>query len=402
MVDTKMKNILYVEQNQDGTIGGSHHSLFYMVKALDKSKYNAIVGFYERLPVFDRFNLKGVHPVILRKPLGKKFAAPLAILTIPCTVFRKLYNFITVCILPFFRFLFFLVKYKIDLVHINNSSNSGREWLLACKLLRRKCINHERGFASFTRLSGRIARYFDVIVCISKSVENHLKRSGISNTKVIYNAIDVDEFRSRITRTPSTIRDEFSIKDGAPLLGLVANFQEWKGHHIVVEAVNLLRNWYPDISCLFVGSVSKSVIRDKQYFEKIKKMIIKNGLTKNIIMTGYRADVADLINAFDILLHSSVEPEPFGRVIIEGMSLMKPVIATDMGGAAEIIENGVSGLLVPPRNPEALVENVMLLLENPELRQEIGRRAMMRVKEKFGFAKLSEDINELYGRLLGF
>jgi len=284
-------------------------------------------------------------------------------------------------------------------VHLNNTASSGWEWLLAAKLLNRKCIAHQRGSTNFNYIAVERAKFFDKIICISRAIEKHLQNNNISNTQVIYNAIDVDEFRSRLTRDRRSIREELGIVYSAPLIGVIANFQEWKGHLTVINAMDILRKRFDDVVCVFIGAVS-TFKQDREYFTRVTKEIQDKGLEKNIIITGYRQDIPDLINSLDILVHSSIEPEPFGRVIIEGMCLEKPVIATDIGGPREIIENGVSGILVPPSDPDALSDKIEYLLDHVDIRQEMGNAALKRVKGKFSLEKFSAEINLLYDEII--
>ncbi len=392
------KKILFIEQNQDGTVGGSHHSLFHLIKALDRRKYEPVVMFYENNDFVKNFECY-CEPVFFRKPLGKKFNPPNALLNFPYLFTRKVYNFIAVSLIPFFRCIAFIIINNIDLIYLNNTAYAGWEWLFAAKLLHRKCVTHQRGFVDFGYLARKRAKYFDRIVCISKAIEMNLIENGIKNNIVtIYNAIDVEEFQSRVTNDAELIRKELGIKEGSPLIGVVGNFQEWKGQMTVVRAVDILRTKYPNLICLLIGDVSNSK-KDREYFEKVKKEINKKDLGKNIITTGYREDVPNLINSLDIMVHTSIEPEPFGRVLIEGMCLGKPVIATNMGGACEIIENGVSGILLSPSDPGALSDKIGHLLDHADFRQEIGKDALKRTKERFGLEKFSTEINSLYDEI---
>jgi glycosyltransferase involved in cell wall biosynthesis len=393
------KRILFVEGNQDGTVGGSHHSLLHLVKALDKKTYEAIVMFYENTKMINQFHLEDCDIIVFKKPTGKNFYPPMSILKIPFLIIRKAYNLTFTSLIPFIKFLSFIIKNKIDLVHLNNTASSGWEWLLAAKLLNRKCIVHQRGFSNFNYIAVERAKFFDKIMCISRAIEKHLQNNNISNTQVIYNAIDVDEFRSRLNRDRRSIREEFGIKDSVPLIGVIANFQEWKGHLTVINAMDILRQSYYDVVCLLIGAVS-TIKQDIEYFTRITKEIRNKGLEKNVIITGYRQDIPDLINSLDILVHSSIEPEPFGRVLIEGMCLEKAVIATDIGGPREIIENGVSGILVSPSDPDALSYKIEYLLDHTDFRQEIGNEALKRVKERFSLKKFSAEINLLYDEII--
>jgi len=179
---------------------------------------------------------------------------------------------------------------------------------------------------------------------------------------------------------------------------MVGNFQEWKGQHVVIEALGIIKTKYPDLECLLIGDVPKNK-QDIEYFEKIKQNILDKGLKQNIIITGYRNDVPDLINSCDVMLHASIIPEPFGMVVLESMCLKKPVIATNIGGPKEIIENGLSGILIPPANSTILAEEIDFLLHNEEQRKSIGENAIKRVSNNFSFDHFSHEIDNFYHQI---
>ncbi|MHA1829480.1 MAG: glycosyltransferase family 4 protein [Candidatus Heimdallarchaeaceae archaeon] len=397
-IENSRKTILYVEQNQDGTVGGSYHSLLLMVKALEKTRYRTIVAFYDPLPIVNKFKKVGIETIIFKKPLGKSFDPLCPLLSVPYKFFGKIYNFLVSDIIPFFRCIQFLTQHEVDLVHLNNSAHTGWQWLLACKVLKRKCITHQRGFVSFDNMAKWQAKKFDVIICISHAIEKSLHEKGIFNTTVLYNCIDVDEFGSNVTKSPAEIKCEFGLDCSTFLIGLVANFQEWKGHITVVNAIAEIKEKYPNVVCLLVGDISK-VKEDQMYFYSVKREIESRGLNKNVIITGFREDIANIINALDILVHSSIRPEPFGRVIIEAMSLGKPVIATNIGGPSEIIENEISGVLVPPQDVITLSCKIIELMNDHFMREQIGQRAKKRVIKEFNIWKYSEKVTSIYNSL---
>ncbi len=395
----KRKTILFVEQNQDGTTGGSHFCLLYLIDSLNRERYQPIIMFYEKNNIIDRFLTADCHVIVFKKPLGRAFKAPCTILELPYIIAQKTYNYVSTSLVPFVRFILFIIKNNIDLVHLNNTASGGWEWLLAARLLRRKCVTHQRGFARFDGFARRRARYFDKIVCVSKAVENYLKEKGIINNVItIYDCMVPQAFTKQIRKTIFEVKKEFNVGSDIFFIGMVGNFQEWKGQLTVIKAVALLRKKYPEVVCLLSGDVS-SYKRDVEYFKKVRQEIHDRNLKKNIIITGYRLDVPDLINSLDIMIHASIEPEPFGMVILEGMCLEKPVIATDIGGPREIIEDGVSGILVPPGKPIILAEKIEYLLEHPDVRQEIGKNALKRVLDKFNLDKFFFQVNNLYDGL---
>ena len=100
-------------------------------------------------------------------------------------------------------------------------------------------------------------------------------------------------------------------------------------------------------------------------YQEIKNLTKELNLTKQVIFTGEREDILQIMTASDVIVHSSSNPEPFGRVIVEGMLSKKPVIATAVGGVPEIIRNGVAGILIPPGNKGAMRNAMLELAENP-------------------------------------
>jgi|DewCreStandDraft_4_1066084.scaffolds.fasta_scaffold02256_9 glycosyltransferase involved in cell wall biosynthesis len=396
----RRKRILFVELNQDGTVGGSHICLLNLIRCIDRTLYRPLVMFYEEHKLLPIFSAEACTVQVFPKPLGKRIAPPLSILDIPCSLLQKTRNATLTSVIPFFRFVLFLLRHGIDLVHLNNTARHGWEWLLACRLLKRKCVTHERGFARYGPLARVVARRFDKILCVSHAVMDALEAQGVcENVTTLYDGIDPLGLRRKVARTPEEVRGEFGLRRGDPLIGMVANLQEWKGQGTVLDAVEILRDEFPSLLCLLIGDVSPRNQQDQQFAETLRRQILERNLLKNILLTGYRPDVPDLMNAMDIVLHASIQPEPFGMVVLEAMSLGKPVIATDLGGPKEIIENGVSGLLVPPGDAQALSERISRLLRDTSLRQRLGQNASKRVEGSFSLGGFSQRINSFYQEL---
>lgn len=397
----RKKRILFIEENQDGTIGGSYHSLATIVRCLDNKAYEPFIMFYQNNDMIDEFASLTAHPVIIfKKPSGMAAKSSARVSRFVYRMMSKSYNFVVIGVVPLVKAIMLLREHDIDLVEVNDTASGGWEWLLAGKLLGKKCIVHQRGFGCWSWLTRKRAQYFDKIICVSYAIKTFLDDMGLhENTTVIYNSIDPVKFRERITIDVSDIKNQFGVKLHEPMIGIVGNYQEWKGQLTVIKAVDILRRNYPDLVCLLIGSVSKFQEKDMHYFEDLKMEISCRGLKKNVIMTGYRSDVANLVNALDILIHASIAPEPFGRVILEGMTLAKPVIATNMGGPKEIIEDGVSGILVPPEDPQALAGQIDFLLRNQKVRATIGINGLQRVNERFNINTLSVNMSNMYSEI---
>jgi len=404
------KHILFIEANTDGTIGGSHHSLLLLVKYLDKSKFKPFVLFYQKnilIPEFERhcpvIILDKTRGLVIKRDFPHLYALVSKIPYLPyfLILFQKTYNFFRYHLTDFSKIIYLLSKLKIDLVHINNAP-ALTDWLIACKILRKKCISHLRGNWDIGYLQKKLLKFYDAVIAISQSVINHLKKNGVNNTNnfvIIHDGIDIDAVLKTKEKTPKEIKKEFVCSNSDFLIGLIGNIKAWKGQHVAIEAMKILKKKYPKIKCLIVGNVS-NLEDDKKYFNYLKELVNNNGLSKNIIFTGFRKDIPDIISALDILIHTSVAPEPFGRVILEGMIFSKPVIATSHGGPIEIIEDGISGFLVPPNDPNALAQKIDYLISNLDTAKKIGQIARKRVEECFSIQINIKKIEQLYTNIL--
>jgi len=132
-----------------------------------------------------------------------------------------------------------------------------------------------------------------------------------------------------------------------------------------------------------VGDVSNTTPDDLDYYEEILEFIEENALGDYVVFSGYRNDVSDSMNALEVLLHASTEPEPFGRVLLEGMTLSKAIVAARLGGPLEMIVEDKNGLLADPENPDEYAEKIVTLLRNADLRERLGAQAYQTVCERF-------------------
>jgi glycosyltransferase involved in cell wall biosynthesis len=209
----------------------------------------------------------------------------------------------------------------------------------------------------------------------------------------IYNGIHFEQFRSL---PPIDLRKEFSLPEH-PVVLMVARLCAWKRVDILIEACKLLENGnHPDFTCLIIGQDAEA---EPEYVRKIKAFPAKLGL-KNVCFGGERRDVPAIMRSSDLLVLPSYF-EPFGRVIIEAWACGLPVIATDAGGPAEIIEKGVSGLLFPVDDAVALAKCISQVLSNSQLRNQLKNEGLRCVRD-FSLETHAFRIKQLYQTVLKF
>ncbi len=405
---TDAVRVLVVEASSGGVVGGSLTGLYHMIRGFDRRRYKFAMALYERktieadlrdlgVPVFHLSRrrlpqehglqrLKAYHSVrrvaFLRSAMHHARILSATVLEeLPAAVrcFRVLRTF------------------RPDLVHAGNGLRANFDALLACWILRIPTVCHVKGFEKYSARERWLARRVAALVCMTEAVRNHCKQHGIVSRReiVIYDALDPVDFVPR--RSVSAVRQELGIPEGAPLVGVVGNVQEWKGQMVFVEALAQLVVRIPEIRGVLVGGVHRA---GERYFQVLRERAKELGVSDRLVITGFRADVADIVNALDVLVHTSVRPEPFGRVILEGMMSAKPVVAANAGGVPELIEHGKTGLLVPPGQAAPLAEAIATLLGSPNARQAMGKRAKSWAMRRFDVGRHVEEFERLYRSVL--
>ncbi|MBV9008454.1 MAG: glycosyltransferase family 4 protein [Verrucomicrobia bacterium] len=172
--------------------------------------------------------------------------------------------------------------------------------------------------------------------------------------------------------------------------GVFGRITPWKGHDVVLRALARV----PNVTAIFVGDEE-----DPDYANELRRLARELNVQDRIRFLGFRENVAELMRSVGCIVHASTAPEPFGRVVVEAMLAQRPVIATNAGGVGEIVEHGVSGLLVSPRNVDALAGAIRRIFEHPaesRLMAERGReRAMEMFSEERMFRQIEQHLTEV-------
>ena len=238
----------------------------------------------------------------------------------------------------------------------------------------------------------------DRVVCISRAVRDGVLKEApnlASKSVVVYNAVTVAANSGAGQHIG--LREELGVPQSAPLVGMVGRVSHWKGQEILAEAAALVLQRHPETHFVAVGSYFAD---ESHYLDKLKSLIASLGLDGRFRLVDYRSNVTDVYRALDIFVLPSVKPEPFGRVTVEAMTQGRAVIATNHGGTVELIEEGVTGMLVPPADPKALAAAIELLLSDPALRYKMGQAASIYAREHFGLPGHSEQMRKIVDDLV--
>ena len=304
-------------------------------------------------------------------------------------------------VLPVVRALTPIIRdFNPTLIHLNDSVALMQHAVLAARRTRTLAIVHSRALVPTSAFDRRIlVPGLSGMIFISQAVAQDQLR-GVARpplTRVIPNAVDIAQFEQPVDG--ASVRRELGIAPNAPLVGMIGRIIPWKGQHVFIEAFARLRQRHPRAMAILVGSADTA--QGEEYGARLQQRSRELGLTDNLLWLGHRRDIPQLLAAMDILVHCSVEPEPFGRVLIEGMAAGTPVIASAAGGAMEIVEEGVTGLLTPPADVPALARAMSRLIENEALRERLRQNGRRVVRDRYDIPSHAAAVADFYRMVLG-
>jgi N-acetyl-alpha-D-glucosaminyl L-malate synthase BshA len=223
----------------------------------------------------------------------------------------------------------------------------------------------------------------DAITAVSKFMANEAhERLGIERgIHVIPNFVDSNAF------SPNPCEDESIGIRKDLVIAHVSNFRPVKRVHDLVYAMAIIKKEVPDVSLMLIG--------DGPDRHSVEMLIKRLNLKSNIVLTGFRSDVAHLLRCSDVVVLCS-ETESAPLTLLEGMSCGLPVIATNVGGIPEIIQDGINGFLVPSKNPEAIAEKLLKLNANSELRKQLGTTARETVLKRYTADKVVDQYLKIF------
>ncbi len=207
------------------------------------------------------------------------------------------------------------------------------------------------------------------VIANSEATANALRANGGARARVdvIYNGLDRAVSDAVTSGEAAALRASLGL-GSTPVLGLFGRIAPWKGQHVAIRALKLLG----DESPVHLAVVGDALFGEESYAAEVRALATELGLDARVHWLGFRNDVPALMRAVDVLVHTSTAPEPFGRVIAEGMLAERPVIATAGGGASEIVRAGVTAWQVQPNDPAALAAAIREVLANPSRAREIA------------------------------
>ncbi|MEA5115730.1 MAG: glycosyltransferase family 4 protein [Geobacteraceae bacterium] len=396
--------ILYLDNTF--TFGGAINSLCYLIRALDKEKFEPVLVTGQPVEYLEAnfAGTKWYHYVPKLPWINNRFYKKIASLPpFRISVLSKVLN-----LARFFYWLLFVTlpeacryyqigkRHRVGLVHLNNIIGSQLAGIIAAKLLRVPCVAHLRDFEEIHPITRFYARLVDHHVAISGAIKENLLGLGVPEEKisVVHDALDLEEFNTSVAC--EYLFEEFGVVPAQPRYGIFGRIVDWKGIREFLLAARSIAGQVPEAMGFIVGGRSDG---DEAFYREMLALAGSLGLRDKVVFTGYRKDIPALMKFMDVVVHASNSPEPFGMVVIEGMAMGKPVVATRAGGPLDIVEDGETGFLVPVGEAEPLAKGVIRLLREPGLRAGMGKAGRERVESFFSNTCYAEKIAEIYESL---
>jgi len=386
-IATLPKRVLHVHNSAD--IYGASRMLLRWLKSLNRTRFEPIVVLPEDGPLKKLIEAENVevilHPrlSVITRPVFRSWRIILFLLNYPVSVF----------------FLWRLIRQRrIDLVYTNTGvmvSPALAAWLAGVPH-----IWHIREwFQEFHQIWFAFSWYIRMfswkVIAISNAVAGQFERRN--KVVIIHDAFSLAEESTPANNLRENFRARHALGEDF-IVGCVGRIKfVRKGQEVLVKAIAILKQRGRLIKALIVGAPFPA---NEEHLTRLKRMVEELGIENQVVFTGEMADPRPAYKAMDILAMTSVQPEPFGGVVSEAMSLGLPVIATNIGGSLDQVVDGVTGFLVPPANPEALAKAIETLMKNPELRQQMGAAAVERLHKNFSLAEMTKKIERIFDETL--
>ncbi len=300
------------------------------------------------------------------------------------------------------KLAFIIKKINYDIIHTHSSKDL---WIIvpALQILRKKIpIILTKHIGSFIVkkdiLHQRLYKYVTKAIAISSVIKrNIIETTPLNENRVILipNGVDTELFNPDKING-ARIRKEFEIDENKILIGMMARFSPGKGHEEFIRAAAELNKKHNNLYFIVIGEAS----RGEHEYESEIKLLSEKLKIHNIIFTGYRSDIPELLAALDLFVFPS-HAEAFGIALIEAMSMEKPTVCSASDGILDIAVDKQTSLLFEKGNIAELENGINILINNPELRTSYAKAARTRILKNFNIDLITDSVCKLYDDLIG-
>ena len=286
----------------------------------------------------------------------------------------------------------FAREHDIEIVH----AHAARDYHLAALAVRRasrsRLVLTRHTLFPMRGINRHLLRGVGRVIAVSRAVAESLRRNGViepSKITVIHNGIDVDRFASAAA-------DGIRAADSPVLVGTVGHLAPIKGHDVFLRAAALISARRPEVRFIVIGEDKSPQMGHRKFLESL---VAELGLGGSVAMPGWHDDIPSVLSSLTLFV-SAARSEPFGLSIVEAMAAGLPVVAAASEGALEIIEDGLTGKVVPVADPESLAAAINSLLDDPSERSRLGDNALLAARQHYSLARMVNDTERVYREVL--
>jgi glycosyltransferase involved in cell wall biosynthesis len=372
--------------------GGAEEALVDLLRFVDRSKVAPVLIVAERTDWLRDVDLDGVEIVRIFSEREELLERSRETLGHVASNLRSL----RASVAPVRRLARELRRHEVDIVH-TNSLKTHVLGGLAARMTRKPLVWDVRDILDpgpACRLLLRIARLTRPhIVAMSGAVAEFLK-SAHCDTTVVHGGRSPEHF---VKAEPSPqLRAELGLAEGDEVITVIARLTPWKGHMVLLDAFRAVQVERPQARLLVVGAPT---FWEETYLHELQERAEELGCAEAVRWLGFRSDIPDLLALSDMMVLPSFK-EPFGIVVVEAMIAGKPVVACDSGGPPEIVEDGVTGLIVPTAKVGPLADAMLELLGDPERARQMGEAGRQRALTHFDIRGGVRKIEKLYEQIM--
>lgn len=394
MEDNRNKKItvLYVHANNED-VGGADYCLFKLAAELDREKFRPVVCLCRETEILELYRREGITTYVINMERIQKTANPLKLVKLGLKFFPTV-----------LRLRKIIKEEQVDIVHGNDLLDiygpvAGRlagvpvtqyvRWILVSPVWLKVVL---------TQL---VRRLNNCVITVSDGVAREMfSQNGIVHQNIItcYDWVDMD----KVGHTANTvdIKKEYQIPAGVPVVGCVGRLEPWKGQDVFIKAAAKVLEQFPEAVFLVVGGGVLGRGRET-FADGLKKAAERLKIDRQVIFTGHRSDIVNVMHCLDVFVHSSTTPDPLPGVVLESMCCGRPVIGAKAGGVSEEVADGVTGLLYSPGDVDQMAEKISHLLKNPETGRAMGEAGRQRVEQVFNKKVLCPQMENIYRGLVG-
>jgi glycosyltransferase involved in cell wall biosynthesis len=390
------RRVLFMDHTAE--MGGGEIALLNLASHLDCARYVPVVMMFSEGPLLQQLRVAGIetHIVPLDADVVETRKDKIGARTL--LQFGRIKSAI-----GFIRTLRRLIReIKPDVVH-TNSLKSDVLGGFAARWAGVPLVWHLRDRVADDYLPWKVVRVFrflsrrvpHFVIAVSKGSMQTLLPEGTSvypeNMRVVYDGTpDLEELPAE--------HDDPPPPGYAPRIAIVGRISRWKGQHVFIRAAERVLRRFPSAHFQIVGS---AMFGQEPYELEVRQLARDLKIADKVEFTGFRTDVKAMIGQQDLLVHASITGEPFGQVVMEGMAQGKPIVATNGGGMPEVIDHGVTGLLVPMGDDAAMADAIETFLADPATARRFGRKGWERVRDRFTSHIVAQNVQDIYDKLLG-